>query len=142
MTRHRPSPHLTFAELACKDGTPYPIEFILDGRLARLAVVFEAIRAAAGHKPIAVVSAYRSPEYNRRIGGARHSQHVQGRALDLQPPSGISVGRFHALITELARTHLKDLKGIGRYRTFVHIDTRPSMRLVAWTGTGAKDTLR
>lgn len=132
-----PSPHLSWAELGCKDGTAYPAEFIQDGRVHRLAVLFEAIRAVCGHQPIAVVSAYRSPSHNRKIGGAKHSQHVQGRALDLRPPKGWSVARFHQRIRQLAPS-LPDLKGIGRYASFVHVDIRPTERLVVWGGGAAQ----
>ena len=35
-----------------------------------------------------VVSGHRSREHNRAIGGARHSQHVHGRAFDVIVPQG------------------------------------------------------
>lgn len=127
------SAHLSLAELACKDGTPYPPEFISDGRAHRLAVVFEAIRAACGHLPITILSAYRSPAHNKKVGGARNSQHMQGRALDLRPPSGLTVKAFYERIKALSQS-LPDLKGIGRYSTFVHVDIRPTPHLVLWNG--------
>src|SRR5690606_9510833 len=77
-----PSQHLSWKELACKDGTPYPDEFKLDGRVFQLAAVFEDIRRVCGNKPIRINSAYRSPAHNKKIGGARNSQHLHGRALD------------------------------------------------------------
>lgn len=132
-----PSAHLTWAELACKDGTAYPQEWRAS-RAVTLAQVFEAIRAACGQQPIAVVSAFRTPEHNRRIGGARHSQHVQGRALDLKPPKGMTVAQFHARILALVPA-LPALRGVGRYRSFVHVDVRPADRLARWTGAGVKD---
>ncbi len=33
--------------------------------------------------PLIVHSAYRSPDYNRRVGGAKHSMHLQGAAFDI-----------------------------------------------------------
>ena len=132
-----PSQHLSWRELACRDGTAYPAAFIADGRAVRLAAVFEAIRASCGHLPITILSAYRSPAHNRKIGGARHSQHVQGRALDLRQPKGWAVATFHQRIKDLAQA-LPDLKGIGRYQTFVHVDVRPTDRLVAWNGGAAQ----
>ena len=133
-----PSAHLTFLELACRDAarTPYPREFIDDGRCAALAALFEAIRAAAGG-PLTVLSAYRTPEHNRSraVGGAPKSQHVQGRALDLRPPAGMAVAQFYALIAGRHRDGLlPGLGGIGRYRTFVHVDIRQASKLVAWSG--------
>lgn len=135
--RTHASPHLSFRELACHDAarTPYPAEWIHSGRVYVLAEVFEAIRAAAGHKPITVLSAYRTPAHNAAVGGAPGSQHLHGRALDLRPPAGMSVGTFHRIIRELAPT-LPALKGIGRYRTFVHVDTRPAVRMAVWQGPG------
>ena len=127
-----PSPHLTWAELACKDGTAYPSEWMTT-RAVPLAQEFEAIRHAVGGKPVAVLSAYRTPAHNATVGGARHSQHLQGRALDLRPPKGMSVDRFHRVIREVADQSASRIRGIGRYPSGVHIDLRPSDRLVHWT---------
>ena len=44
--------------------------------------VFQPLRDAFGC-PIYVSSGYRCPEVNRAIGGAKRSQHMEGRALDL-----------------------------------------------------------
>ena len=132
-----PSSHLSWKELACKDGTPYPDEFIKDGRVFTLALVFEDIRSLCGDKPIRVLSAYRTPEHNRKVGGARNSQHVLGRALDLAPPKNFNVDEFYKLIR--ANTEDFGIQGLGKYKTFVHVDIRPTTRLVVWSGTGVKD---
>lgn len=131
-----PSEHLFWIELDCKDGTPYPIAFISDGRVYKLAQVFEFIRGLYD-KPIVVLSAYRTPAHNKKIGGARNSQHLEGRALDLKPPKGVSVARFYYDI----RAHMKEfeIKGLGRYKTFVHVDIRPG-NVAFWSGTGTKDS--
>ena len=42
----------------------------------------EAYRDLAG-RPVRVVSGYRDPDYNARVGGARNSQHLYGNAVDL-----------------------------------------------------------
>jgi uncharacterized protein YcbK (DUF882 family) len=133
-----PSPNLSWKELACKDGTPYPNAFIEDGTAEFLAFTFEMIRALY-NKPIQVVSAYRSPEWNRLVGGARKSQHMYGKALDLKPPAGISVKRFYNDIKERAQTFY--IGGIGLYPTFVHIDIRWTGKLVCWKGYGVKDNV-
>ena len=133
-----PSSHVTWGELACKDGTPYPREFKDDGRLARLMALFEAIRVSCEDRPLVILSAYRTPEHNAAIGGARHSQHVQGRALDIRPPAGWTAARFYRHLRGLASSW-PDLKGIGHYPTFVHVDVRPGVRLVVWSGAGVKD---
>ncbi len=132
-----PSVHLTWKELGCKDGTPYPKKFILDGRVFKLAAVFEDIRGI-WNKPITIHSAYRTPEYNKKIGGARNSQHVQGRALDLAPPKGIKLDDFYNKIKSNASEF--GIHGLGKYTTFVHVDIRPVDRLVVWYGNGVKDS--
>lgn len=134
----RPSDHLTWAELACKDGTPYPDAFVEDGRVDDLCRLFEAIRALLGHRQLTVLSAYRTPAHNRSIGGARDSQHVQGRALDLRPPAGRTPFEMYSAIRAAkADGHLPDLGGIGLYNTFVHVDCRARVEgrpLAVWNG--------
>lgn len=44
--------------------------------------VFDKVREHFG-KPIAITSGFRSPELNKRIGGAKNSQHLEGKALDI-----------------------------------------------------------
>jgi uncharacterized protein YcbK (DUF882 family) len=133
-----PSKHLTWSELACKDGTPYPDEWRTN-KAIELAEIFEVIRKKCGSKSIKILSAFRTIEHNKSIGGARNSQHIQGRALDLQPPEGYTVDIFYNLIKELSG--VVKIRGIGKYKTFVHIDTRQSDRLVVWSGSGVKDSL-
>jgi len=70
-------------------------------------------------RPLRMNSAYRSPAYNRAISGASKSVHVQGGALDL---SG-SPATLHRILTEMRREGLFR-GGIGRYKTFTHVDVR------------------
>lgn len=129
-----PSFHLSWNELACHDGTPYPDDFVTDGRVYKLARIFEEIRLIWG-KPIKVLSGYRTVSYNRLVNGAIHSQHIEGRALDLSPPEGVDMTTFYNTI----KNRIKDLgiKGLGKYPTWVHIDIRPTERVAYWSGKGA-----
>lgn len=139
MTEHAPpSRHLTWTELACQDAarTPYPAAWRAT-RARVLAVEFEVIRALCGDRPIRIGSAYRTAAHNRAVGGTRHSQHVEGRALDLYPPTGWTVERFWRIVHAWARETDSALHGVGRYPTFVHVDTRPGPRLVVWQGSRA-----
>lgn len=65
--------------------------------------------------PIRINSAYRSPEYNAKIGGAEESYHLLGRAFDIPIVDKTFI--------ELARYY--KFNGIGIYPTFTHIDTGP-----------------
>lgn len=93
-----------------------------------------------GNQPIVINSAYRSPEWNKKIGGARNSQHVLGQALDIQPPKGMTVTHFYKLI-HMNRFQL-GINGLGKYPTFVHCDIRETSndKLIAWNGNGLKDS--
>ncbi len=127
-----PSPRLSWRELGCRDGTPYPEEWRRSRALV-LARVFERIRAYVGG-PIQVNSAYRTREYNAQVGGSRNSQHIEGRALDLAVPGDLALFEFQAIVLPFARWGGSPLRGLGVYPSFIHIDTRPSPRLVRWQG--------
>ena len=70
-------------------------------------------------RPLRINSGYRNAAYNRAIGGASASIHMRGGALDL---SG-SPATLHRILTEMRREGLFR-GGIGRYRTFTHVDVR------------------
>lgn len=77
--------------------------------------VLERIRALRG-RAVSIVSGYRSPAYNRRIGGAPNSQHVVGRAADLKQ----GVCTVEEAISCGAR-------GVGHCNGWaVHVDVRPA----------------
>lgn len=131
-----PSPHLSWNELACRDAirTPYPLDW-RSTRAVALAAAFEALRAQVG-RPLVITSAYRTPAYNRQIGGAPNSQHVQGRALDIVVPNGWTAHDLGAAAQDTPGIH-----GVGIYPTrgFVHIDIRPAapgQRVAVWRDGG------
>lgn len=122
-----PSSNLSWPELACRDRlrTPYPLDW-RETRARELAAAFEALRAAVG-LPLVVLSAYRTPAHNRAIGGAPSSQHVHGRALDLLPPKGWDAAQLAAVARDVP-----EIRGLGLYPSFVHIDVRETDRRVTW----------
>ena len=59
-----------------------PDDWTIENLRAVAGEIFQPVRSAFGC-PIYVSSGYRSEELNRAIGGSVRSQHIQGRALDL-----------------------------------------------------------
>ena len=88
--------------------------------LVRVTILADQLRSAFG-SPLRVLSAYRSPAYNKAIGGAKHSCHLEGKALDLAP---VAPGKADELKTVARRMHDAQLLpgGLGIYPAFVHID--------------------
>lgn len=107
-------------EFACKDGSD--VIFISDG----LAQVLQAIRLHFG-KPVTINSGYRTPAYNKKVGGAAYSQHLYGTAADIQV-TGVSPKDVAAY----AETLLPNTGGIGIYSTFTHVDVRKTKS--RWNG--------
>ncbi len=88
-----------------------------------LARVLDRIRAEIGH-PIVLTSVYRSPEYNATLkGAAKASQHTQFRAADFMVPGHGGAADWHKVAKKLRDGGLFS-GGIGKYKTFVHVDTR------------------
>lgn len=100
--------YFTRDELKCKgDGSLVINEDALD-KLERMREIMGA--------PLVINSAYRSPSYNKKIGGAKNSMHVQGRAFDISN-KGHNPAKLHE-----AALHA-GFSGFGFYRTFLHVDT-------------------
>ena len=98
----------------------------------RLIGVLEHVAGKFDAKRIEVVSGYRSPKYNlmlRKKGHqvARHSQHMEGNAVDF---------RIRGIATKTVLHYVKSLRlgGVGYYPNsqFVHSDTGP---IRYWTGS-------
>ena len=87
-------------------------------------------------RPVIVTSGYRSKSYNRRVGGARKSQHMYCNAADIRVP-GVS----KAKLARFAKT-LPGIGGVGIYcrSSYVHLDVGPR-RSWAW-GCGKKKRRR
>ena len=87
--------------------------------MERTAKTLQEARNRLG-KPIRITSAYRSPAYNKRIGGVSNSTHVRFNALDLVTNKPAAL---YLLLLYLRREGWFK-GGLGLYRSFVHIDSR------------------
>lgn len=115
------APGFKVRELRCKDGSD---EILVDDALVLL---LQCIREHFG-KAVTITSGYRTPAHNAKVGGSKSSQHLLGRAADIQV-AGTSVEDVAAYSERL----MPDWGGIGRYPVkagraagWVHVDTRPN----------------
>lgn len=69
-----------------------------------------------------ILSAYRCPRYNRAVGGKSGSYHMSNVAIDVKF-HGASPWRV-ASVARYLRKKRKFEGGVGRYSSFVHVDTR------------------
>lgn len=121
------------SEFKCRDGTDVPDELMPN--LLELVENLQIIRDHIG-KPIHVISGYRTPKYNRRIGGARKSQHMKAKAADIII-RGMSPVEVRAIIINLIKEKKIKKGGVGLYKSFVHYDVRGWN--ARWKGKGVKD---
>ena len=84
---------------------------------SRLINVAENIARKVGY-PLTITSAYRSPAYNKKVGGVKKSIHMKGLAFDVVM-SGKSSAQRAAFIKAACDL---GIQGIGIYSSFTHID--------------------
>ena len=103
------------AEIACRGTGSLRVH---DEALDKL----QALRDRLG-KPLIVRSAYRSPEHNRRVGGAPASKHMEGTAFDIAMAN-------HDPEAFAAAARAVGFQGFGTYPRsgFMHIDLGPARR--------------
>lgn len=123
----RLAPSFTVREFRCRDGSDV---VMIDESLV---VLLQCIREHFG-KPITITSGYRTATHNTAVGGAKSSQHLLGRAADIQV-QGVSVEDVAAYAESL----MPAWGGVGRYpvkagraKGWVHVDTRPNKS--RWVG--------
>lgn len=75
----------------------------------------QALRNSLG-KPLIIKSAYRDPGHNTKVGGAKNSNHLKGKAFDVS---------LHNQDKELLYGAAKacGFSGFGHYNSFLHLDT-------------------
>jgi hypothetical protein len=118
--------HFNLREFYCKDGTrPKPGRWRTYRALCRQ--FLEPMRSKFG--ACTVNSGYRTPSWNSQVGGERGSFHVNDYhdvddvAADVTFARG-TPAQWHAEAVRLRRSKRGGRGGIGRYSTFVHVDTR------------------
>jgi uncharacterized protein YcbK (DUF882 family) len=104
------TPHFSRAEFRSKDGMGHPdLE-----TLYRLVAHLEVLRCICGSRPMRIISGYRTPAHNRKVGGATQSRHLVGDAADL--PQGYAT---------VQQAEAAGFDGIGtKGKWAVHVDLR------------------
>ena len=113
--------NFSFSEFACRSGSNFSSEAVTNIML--LAEQLEVIRSEAGGQTIKINSGYRSPSHNKKIGGAKDSQHLRGTAADIVI-SGMKPSETADLIERLIDEGKILEGGVGRYSRFTHYDIR------------------
>ena len=115
------SPAFRVREFRCRDGSDV---VMIDESLV---VLLQCIREHFG-KPITITSGYRTGTHNTAVGGSKSSQHLLGKAADIQ----VADTTVEA-VAAYAESLMPDWGGVGRYpvkagraKGWVHVDTRPN----------------
>jgi uncharacterized protein YcbK (DUF882 family) len=105
-------------KMACPGGKPFP----------QVLVTLLEDAARFFHAAVFVNSAYRSPQYNKKVKGAKRSQHMNCRAVDFYVENVPAADLYNWIAAR------KEIKGLGRYgkTQFIHADVRPTKRRVTW----------
>lgn len=97
-------------EFACHDSSD---KVLVDSELIeKLQIIREHFNS-----PVIINSGYRTDAYNRKVGGVGGSQHTLGKAADIVVKN-VKIDE----VVKFAET--VGFRGIGRYKDFVHVDTR------------------
>jgi len=144
------SSHFTLGQFLCKQESDFPKYLVLqEPLLILLEGLIEAVRVAGYPvQTFGVISAYRTPYYNKQIGNVANSRHVYGDAMDFfvdvdrdgRMDDLNADGEHNREDVDVLFEIVEDFKqqpynasligGVGRYYAtsqhggFVHVDTR------------------
>lgn len=118
--------NFSLSEMACNDSAR---TLVITPELVKHAQNLQKFREWY-NKPMHVNSWYRTPEYNKQVGGATKSQHLNGMATDIALPSD-----FNSMTATRKKEWMNNMKskwhsicngggGFGIYDTFIHVDSR------------------
>lgn len=117
---NRLTKNFTLDEFQSSDGAIMPPEVLKN--IKQLAENLQVLRDYV-KKPIKINSGYRSPAWNKAVGGVSNSQHIQGKASDIVI-SGMSPSEVIKTIESLIASGKMMQGGLGIYPNFVHYDIR------------------
>jgi uncharacterized protein YcbK (DUF882 family) len=115
------TPNFTLEEFRCKDGTPVPTELLEN--VTELAQNLQVLRDNLGAAVTVTGSGYRTPAHNKKVNGAKNSQHLYAKAADINA-EGYTPVALATVIERLIASGKMKQGGIGIYKNFVHYDIR------------------
>ena len=104
--------HFKVREFACKDGSQ--VVFIDTHLVDILDILRNKIE-----KPVIITSGYRTPEWNKKCGGAKYSYHMRGMAADIRV-NKMTPKQVASILNEIIPNELQHIV----YNGWIHIDTR------------------
>jgi len=111
------SKHFNLSEFQCHDETQ--AVKVVPELVDKLEILRGMVSEHLGKDTALLInSGYRTPAYNKKIGGAEKSQHMEGTAADIRLPSEIDADLMASFAEKAG------FDGIGKYDSFVHVDVR------------------
>ena len=121
------SKNFKVSEFKCNDGSD---TVLISDKLVDL---LQNIRDHFG-VAVTINSAYRTESYNKKIGGATKSQHVNGTAADI-----VVKGATPLEVAQYVEHIMPGSGGIGVYQSFTHVDVRASR--IRWDNRSGKEVV-
>lgn len=109
--------HFTFEELTSTQTGLYNIP-VTDSHLANLASLWNTLNYIREKldRPIVINSAFRSPQVNEQVGGAKRSLHMQGRAADFRCDP-----LYMDELWQICLAEKENFSELINYGTFIHL---------------------
>lgn len=112
--------NFSISEFECNCGCKMPED--VKSNIIELADNLQILRDYL-NTPIKITNAFRCESKNKSVNGVKNSQHLFGKAADLQVFQ-LSPNKVADSVSELMEKNLFKMGGLGRYNSFTHVDIR------------------
>ena len=113
--------NFNLSEFDCKDGTKVPEKYLLN--VKEVADNLQVLRDYLEVSVSVTGSGYRTPAHNKKVGGAKFSQHLTASGADINA-KGYEPKQLAEVIELLILKGKMKQGGLGIYPNFVHYDIR------------------